>query len=297
MSRQSTQNNNYGFTVVQEQLTHKGRGLPLFGNFRTDTGEFLGAASENYGLVQNTELLDAARTALDTRGLTGYREKVIVADKGQRMYAEFSFQNKQLASAVGDVFGYVLRMKNSFDRTLRASFELGMLRLACLNGAATMEKEFGINKKHSSGVSVQFIAEAVDKAINKGQDAIKVYDQLATVPITDQQGDLILRNLELRKLLSGSLRECIRARWLNPSRNEDKARNIYNLYNAVTEHLTHVVAAERYEYAQKTNNNVFLALVNAARQADNLAALLKPIESDAIEVIDVEVSAPASVTA
>lgn len=281
MSRKSSQSNNWNFTVSQLQLRHPITNQPLrnqFGNFRDDTGECLGTTSEQYGIIQNPALLDAARAALQARGLNGYTERILSAGAaGERFFAEFTFANKQLATRVGDVFGYKLILKNSFDRSIRAAFALGFMRLTCLNGASTLEKEFNVTRKHSANVSIDFLGDAIDKALAHGQNALAVFDHMADVALTDEQGINILNQLVALDVLSGSLRESMKTLWLAPRRQEDKARNLYNLYNAVTEHLTHQVAGERYEYADKVSNNVLLRLVNAARHPDKLARLVMPV--------------------
>jgi len=285
MARNAQQSQDYKFTVSQQAIIHNGKPTGFFGNFREDTGACLGMTSDQYGLVQNDELVDAAIAALHARGLSDFEQKVLVTGEGEKMFAEFTFKNKQLASAVGDIFGYKLILKNSFDRSTRAAFELALLRLTCMNGNSTLEKEFGVTAKHSGKVSVEFVGRAIDHSIENGQRALKVYDKLAEMAITDEQGQNILKQLEAIKLLSGSLRQSMETLWLAPKRTEDKARNLYNLYNAVTEHLTHQVSNERYEYSQKVGSNVLIKLFNAARNPAQLGKLILPIpEKDGVTI-------------
>lgn len=286
MSKQANQSDKWNYTVAQLQLRHPltGNPIPQFGNFREDTGECLGVTSEQYGLIQNVALLDAAHAALDAKGLSGYTEKTLVTSGGARFYTEFTFANKQLASAVGDVFGYKLTLKNSFDRSMRAAFQLGFLRLTCLNGASTLEKEFAVTRKHSVNVTVDFLGKAIDHAIENGASALKVYDTMAQAAISDEQGVNILNQLVIADALSGSLRDDISTLWLNPRRSEDKARNLYNLYNAVSEHLTHQVAVHRFEYANRVSNNILMRFVNAARHPDRLAKLVMPAPTDTVQI-------------
>jgi len=285
--KKPNQSNTWNYEVVQMQVPHPIDGydkLPYFGNFRTDTMECIGMASESYGLVQNKALLDAAHMALDTRGMSGFEEKVIVTGNGSRFFAEFAFKNRQLASSVGDIFGYKLVLCNSFDRTLRAAFQLAFIRLVCLNGASTLEKEFNVTRKHSTNVSVDFLGQAIDNALSNGQNALKVYDQMAQVALTDVQGINLLDNFVVGKVLSNSLAEAMKSLWLNPRRQEDKARNVYNLYNAVTEHLTHQISGEHYEYSGKVSNSVLFHLVNAVRKPAKLAQLILPAPIKGVQV-------------
>lgn len=281
MARPSNQNSQWNFTVSQLPMRHPNTGatIPnLFGNFRDDTGACLGTTSEQYGIVQNNALMETAIAALEQRSMKDFSLKVLTAGDGRRMFAEFTFAKKQLATAVGDLFGYKLVLKNSFDRTLRAAFSLGFLRLTCLNGASTLEKEFAVTRKHSMKVTVDFIGEAIDQALAHGQDALSIFDTMARIAISDEQGVNILRQLEQAKSLSGVIRQPIETLWLAPRRQEDKARNLYNLYNAVTEHLTHQVENDRYEYATGVNQDVLFRLVNAARKPDQLGKLILPVK-------------------
>lgn len=258
-------------------MTPDGRKSGLFGNMREDNGEVLGVTTEKYGLLQNRDLYNRAKEVLAAKGLTGYTENSLVTGGGSKFFTEFEFRNKNIANAVGDTFGYVLRLQNSFDRTLRASFELGMLRLTCLNGAATLEREFGDNKKHSLQVSVDFLEDAIDRAFKAGEGALKIYDRLAAKKITNPQGSLILRNLVGKGILSGKLQEAMDNLWLNPKRKEDQSRNLYNLYNAITEYSTHSLKQDRFEYSNNVSVNSLFALDNAARKPENFIKLVAPI--------------------
>jgi NTP pyrophosphatase (non-canonical NTP hydrolase) len=285
MSKPANQSNKWQFTVVQAQLPSPfGGNVPYWGNFRTDTNECIGVTTEQYGILQNSDLIDAARAALAERGLTGYTEKIISAGNGSRFYASFSFRDKQIANAVGDVFGYVLTLKNSFDRSLRAALDLGFERLTCKNGASSLEKDIGVTKKHSPKISVEFLGEAIDRALASGERTLRVYDEMAGVGISDEQGVNILGNLTLKDVLSGKIEEEAKTIWLNPRRDEDKARNLWTLYNAVTEYLTHKVAEERFEYSGKVSAGLLMRLVNASRRADVLAALTAAVPVPVVAV-------------
>jgi hypothetical protein len=288
MARPTIQSSKFDFTVIQEPWIRNGVNTGVFGNFRTDTGACLGTATERYGIVQNSDLEAAAHKALALRGLTPSEHRVIVTGDGERFYSEFSFRDKSLATQVGDLFGYRLTLKNSFDCSMRAAIELGFERLICKNGAATLEREFSLARLHFAGISADFIADAVDKALARGGDALAVYNEMARVAISDEQGVNILNQLVQAGALSGVIKQSVETLWLAPRRNEDKARNLYNLYNAATEHLTHNVKGSRFEYAEKTSNGLLMRLVNAARNPAKLAKLVVPVPSDAQVTVTVD---------
>lgn len=297
MARPTKQSKIWDFTVEsQPLLLPDGSPSGWFGNVRTDTKQVLGATTEHYGILQNKELLDAAREVLTQRGYVNPQESIIVGGDGQTLYAEFTFKDKVIpvsGAAVGDVLGYKLRLQNSFDRTKRASWAMGFLRLACLNGMVTLDKEFTMSAKHSAKVGLKFLGDALDKAIAGFGPASEIFGHLAARSITMEQGSLILANLARMNFLSETLREDMELLWKAPKRKEDEERNLFNLYNAVTEHLTHKVAPDRYEYALRTETGVLHQLKKALASASALSALLLPVQPGKAIEVSVE-SAPAT---
>ena len=61
--------------------------------------------------------------------------------------------------------------------------------------------------------------------------------------------------------------------WDSPSFGEDEGRNLYNLYNSTTEHLTREVQGTRFEYANRVNRGVLTNLSRAEKSADYFAKL------------------------
>ena len=214
-----------------------------YGNVRTDTNQVLGICTEQYGRVQNSDLIGAIEEAFVNVNMTDYEKNVYSVRDGARVYARYDFPNKTQATQVGDEVGLRLTANNSFDRSCRISFSLGLVRLVCTNGMVTMEDEYSMTKKHTQQVSVDFIEEAIQNAVQAFDDGkpLQVYDRLAAKDITQEQGVRILSGLEKKNLLSTRLREGVESLWVAPTHEEDKARNLYNLLNAVTQHLTREV--------------------------------------------------------
>ena len=253
-------------------------------NRRTDTLEVLGKVTDRYGIVQNADLIQVAEDAFAAKKMTDYTRKVVVTGAGEKVYAVYDFKNHTKKLKVGDEVGLRLTLQNSFDGSLRASFSLGMMRLLCLNGMTTLEREVGMTKKHSSGISVQFVSDALEKAIVSWNNATAVFDRLSDVKVTQIQGANILANLEKQSVISGKLREGIGGIWANPTHREDAGRNLFNLYNAVTQHLTHDVSADRFELANRVSSNVLAAFDRASQKSDRFARLVTPVQQDLVAV-------------
>ena len=243
-------------------------------NRRVDNMAVLGKASDRYGIIQNEDLIGAAEDAFAAKGMTDYKRTTVVVGEGEKMYSVYDFRNHVKKLRKGDEIGMRLTVQNSFDGSLRGSFSLGMLRLLCLNGATALEREVSMTKKHSSGVNVKFITDALDKAIKAWSNATALFDRLADVRISQEQGLAILANLEELSVLSGKLREGATGIWAAPTYREDAERNMFNLYNAVTQHLTHEVSATRFELANRASANVLQTLAKAANDTSKFGKLV-----------------------
>ena len=224
----------------------------------------------------------------EARGIDVER-KVIVTEGGAKMRAQYDLKGdlfKADVPQVGDTMAYRLTAQNSYDRSLRISFALGLVRLICTNGMTTTEKEVEMVKKHSTNINIgDLITEdALDSALAKLKNGLSVYSRLAGVELEQEQGLTILQNLANAKVFSEKVRENIAQIWNNPTHEEDSARNLYNLNNAVTQHLTHEVADERFEYANRVTSNVLKRFDLASRNKNRLEKLWTPIKSESVKV-------------
>ena len=286
MPKVPTQTSNYDFTVEQVPLfDEKGRRSGFFGNQRTDNGTILGVTSERYGIQNNAPLIERAEDAFNDQGLGDFEREVIVTGDGQRMRAVYDFKTqikRREDRKKGDNMGLRLTVQNSFDRSLRVSFAMGVLRLVCTNGMTSLEKEQSMTKKHSTGNDLDFLGEALEKAIGSWDKALLTYNNLENVKIEQQQGLNALHNLAKGGAISDRMAGAVSSIWNNPTYTEDSGRNLYNLYNAVTEHLSREVEGTRYELAERVNQKVLKSLDQAARNEAKKDKLLLLPKGDVI---------------
>lgn len=271
MPKVPTQTSDYDFTVEQVPLFDaKGRRTGFYGNQRADNGVVLGVTSERYGIQQNAPLIERAEQAFADQNLGDFERNVVVTGDGQRMRAVYDFKTQVKERSErkrGDNMGLRLTVQNSFDRSLRVSFAMGVLRLVCTNGMTTLEKEQSMTKKHSTGNSLDFLGEALEKAIGSWDKALITYNNLENIEIKPEQGLNVLHNLAKGGALSERMAGEISKIWNAPTYVEDEGRNLYNLYNAVTQHLTREVEDTRFELAERVSQKVLRSL-NAVVTSD-----------------------------
>jgi hypothetical protein len=87
-------------------------------------------------------------------------------------------------------------------------------------------------------------------------------------------------------VFSEKVREAIAKIWNEPTHEEDEDRNLYNLNNAVTQHLTHEVADSRFEYANRVTTNVLKRFDLASRNSKRLEKLWTPQKTVEISVTE-----------
>ena len=285
ITAKQTKNSNWGFEVVQERLLRaSGNNAPIYANVRTDTDEVLGYSTDRYGIVQNDDLLGRAESAFASRGVN-YERNVYATDNGAKMRAVYDLQGPQFETKVpqvGDIMGYRLTVQNSFDRTLRVSFALGLMRLVCTNGMQTMQKDVDMVSKHSQKLDLDSLItdDALDKALGFLAKSGDVYGRLAATPLDEEQGLNVLANLTKKKVMSEKVRERVAQLWNNRGdllRSDNHDPNLYNLYNAVTQHLTDEVEETRFEYANRMSNQVLKAFERGAGSQAQFAKLTKAI--------------------
>ena len=292
ITAKQTKNANWDFDVVQERLLRASGGkAPIYANVRTDTDEVLGYSTDRYGIVQNDDLLGRAESAFNSRGIN-YERNVYATDNGAKMRAVYDLTGDQFRTKVpqvGDIMGYRLTVQNSFDRTLRVSFALGLMRLVCTNGMQTMQKDVDMVSKHSQKLDLDSLITdaALDKALGFLSKSGDVFGRLASTPLDDELGLNVLANLTKKKVMSEKVRERVAGIWSNRSdllRSDNHDANLYNLYNAVTQHLTDEVEETRFEYANRMSSQVLKAFERSAGSQAQFAKLTK-----AIPVVDSEV--------
>ena len=247
------------------------------GNFRTDNNVCLGTSTEAYEIVNNNDVVEVIEDAFGSAGMGDFEREVVVAREGARFYGVYDFPtlNRHIAD-VGDVVSLRLTLNNSFDRSCGLNWAIGLLRKVCSNGMCSLVADTNVTKKHSSKLDLSFIKEGIDASVEKFDASVAAFQNLSKREITQKQGGLILDNLAIKKVLSESLRDSIQMIWDSPSFGEDEGRNLYNLYNSTTEHLTREVQPTRFEYANRVNRNVLTHLTRARQDANHFAKLTLP---------------------
>ena len=255
----------YAFGVEKVAHTLDGEKTGWHAVRRTDmTGKvaLLGMAKDNYSIVPNDELVGTAREAFTNLKADNYEEKLFCTLGGSRFYGEYTFKDKTIVvPKVGDTIGLRLTLNNSYDRSCKVGFSMGFVRLVCTNGMVTNSRDYDFNQLHSGKVPIAEAQDAIEKAFDGfNADSMAIFGDMAHQEITQKQGDIIVDNMAIKTLVSAAARDSVKMIWADPTHQRaDANRNLFNLYNAFTQHLTHSPTAgyDKFENSRKTSRKIF----------------------------------------
>lgn len=255
----------YAFGVEKVAHTLDGEKTGWHAVRRTDmTGKvaLLGMAKDNYAVVPNDELVNTAREAFTNLKADNYEEKLFCTLGGSRFYGEYTFKDKTIeVPKVGDTIGLRLTLNNSYDRSCKVGFSMGFVRLVCTNGMVTNTRDYDFNQLHSGKVPIAEAQDAIERAFNGfNADSMAIFGDMAHQEITQKQGEIIVDNMAIKSLVSAAARDSVKMIWADPTHQKaDANRNLFNLYNAFTQHLTHSPTAgyDKFENSRKTSRKIF----------------------------------------
>lgn len=260
----------FNYNVEQVPMLTRHGETRWFGNMRTDTNEVLGVVSDRYEPAQNADLFGMAEGLFKNKDMGDFNSKFVVTHGGARARALYKFPKLGI-KVKGQDLTFALKVQNSFDGSLRASFVVGLFRLICSNGLTMPHKTINLSQKHTSTLSIDLMSRGLDKALSDFHTSAPLFERLADTRIDQKLGEVILDTLVARKIGGLTDRQVggIKAIWANPTHREDGERNLFNLYNAVTQHLTHEVENNtpkpRFELAERINTGVMAEFARAVR--------------------------------
>lgn len=274
------QTEKFDYTVSQVPFhLPNGSQTRFFANVRDDNGEVLGCVTDRYEVLQNSDMLGASEDLFKANGFANFKRKTVCTNGGARIRAIYDFPDHGLRLSNGNDLTFRLKVQNSFDGSLRASFQVGLVRLVCTNGLAVPVAAVGMTRKHTASLDAETLKGAFARSITAFKESAPLFDKMIAARVSQSQGKSILLGLEKAKVMSERMREGIEAVWERPTYAEDSDRNLFNLYNSVTQHLTHTVENKRFELAERVNTGVLNAFSRAVKRG-GVESLFIPSEAD-----------------
>ncbi len=256
--------------------TADGKPANAWGNQRTDNGIIIGVTSDKYGIVQNADFTNAIEDGFKSCGLEFTERESIVTRWGARSHIEYEFSTRTAEIAKGDIVALRIIARNSFDGTSKSSISVGAVRLVCTNGMTSFRQDLSMSVRHTTNVSPQFVHSVVEQAMEQWSDLNQVWMNLGKQDISQAQGYTIIDNMTKRGIYAERFAKSVAEVWQSPRYRLDEGRNLWNLYNAHTQVLTHNYGVAKYEMTQRTGHNVLTTLRNASFNEHEFLSLVTP---------------------
>jgi hypothetical protein len=219
------------------------------GVYRTDQQRTLAIVGKDYELVQHRESLEPA---IELLGREGWKVKASRIEAfGARAFVELHRVDKPI-TVIGEKVGERLMLRNSYDRTSSLIFEMGALVVKCLNGAVMPQGNLGFSGHHTGDLRKDlnaFIKKLVGIEAALGARMIETYSGLDKTVSPEIAREIVKRSL-------GERREDAVLQYWKTGIGRDGEMNAWNLYNGVTQFLTHDFKGN-WGHRERLNNSAF----------------------------------------
>ena len=189
-------------------------------------------ATETWQPISHWEFLGGVQASLETAGLSVVSESHALGHGGDRYFGLLQVAN----GSNPDDYGLVVGVRNSHDKSFPASLALGSSVFVCDNLAFSAEvklaRKHTINIRHDLPSVIQRAVGRLGDLRNEQDGRYNAYKALGINDATAH--DLIVRAIDARVLPVTKLPEVLHE-WREPRHVEFSPRNVWSLFNAVTE--------------------------------------------------------------
>ena len=226
------------------------------GIYNITQGKFCTSVVPYYNLVQHKEYFDGFAVALNKLGIDF---TMTLKQTGNRAFADIEFKNRNVKfDKLNEEFTTGIRLINSYDKSSGLYVMPRYTRLACTNGMIITRSEKTVSIKHHSKLVSQiqsFIEKKIHQMINENLDLYNWVSQSMEDSIEWKLCCGIIEKLftqikhreEILKRLNISLIQITNKKtkqksvsyiWDDKIKEKEKI-NRWEMYNAITEYLTH----------------------------------------------------------
>ena len=287
--------------------------------YNKNTGKHLFKGSKKYGLLTHRAFVDQLESRLAERGFkdwqwgpdvthqdaskVAYREFFCDRNGGHIKVRYFMPSANPSANNVGqrakDTLGYCLVGHNSIDGVRSEELRMGAYRFVCSNGMIGFSDSVSLSKRHTAksfgdsdpdltNNEVKVVSNQFETLRDNYESDLDIYRSMDSVTISKEELQSIVDKLPVGKRDSQRQRkdnhfDGITDRFWNSSFDDRRTgRNeftLWEVYNATTEYITHVVEKEKNQIdnAQRLNERVnpfFLNLSNKLKKGIKVSEAL-----------------------
>jgi hypothetical protein len=286
--------------LLRNQFGHE---IPIerggrWGVFAND-GLMVGSYAKQEHVLPNADLVAYFEGALSALGLT-WERTITLLQGGSEFVARYVIRSATVKGPDGKPLCIRFDIQNSYNGSRKVEMAIALLRLICFNGMVGMGTVQAIAQRHRSTLNAKALA---DKIAPQLEQAVKGYgaqlEKLISIPVTDEQGRFILRNLSRNVYRRDepslnfsplTARRIETKYWDAPAEDEKDSRlTLYGVLNAGTRYFRDLenggmvipvgvsgatkVLPPAIEKAERQNRFFGMALAKIAEKPDDAKAL------------------------
>lgn len=234
---------------------------------RDDTSEILAIHKQLYNLVPVRSLMERLEDELLSSGLDlrGMQVADNISHNGARMQRILRLPAHSVEIAPGDSVMLQLKIQNSYDGHSRFGIVFGAYREICSNGLVVGDVMMSVKTKHTSGLDLGEIIEALRVANDRFLDCGAMWQQWRQTPVPEGIAENVFESLPK---LTPALHESLLTEYSIQSRR--MGTTLWTVYNVLTAWSTH----GRADLTQKSDN---IASIVREREARVAKVLTHPV--------------------
>lgn len=184
--------------------------------------------------IGHSTLLDTVKSEFGKLNMTVVNESYGLAKDGARLFGLMQISN----GVNSPDHSWVAGIRNSHDKTFPAGLCVGSGVFVCDNLAFSSEIVFG--RRHTTNIMrdlPMLVARACGELAAKWDTQGKRIEAYKNVELGNKDAAWILLNSLRQNVFPKTKIDDVLSEWLEPRHPEFKDRNVWSLFNAVTEHL------------------------------------------------------------
>ena len=201
-----------------------------------DTGDIIAVHKDKYRLQKNKDVFEAFDAALASHNLdlTGLKVRDELAYNGGRATRTYRMPAHRVDIGDGDPVDLMLKVQNSYDGSRRFGMNFGAFRILCSNGLVIGNNMCEVKAKHTDGLDIAAVTNHLANAIDVFIESTALWAQWRDTPCPDGIHQNVIETLPG---ISEAAKERISAFYDRAQ--HEHGRNVWTLYNALTEWSTH----------------------------------------------------------
>lgn len=219
-----------------------------------EDGSYISTVGRHYSIVDNRQYFDEVINALQEGGVDYIPKQFHVEGNGKRTTMIVRLPQFQMHHKTIEEQDFELRIVNSFDTTLAAKTEIGLLRLICTNGMTAFDQEFNYRMLHKGDITAKAkeaieLYQGFDSVFRRTQEQIeRLGNSIANKAAVARyigDGEVTRNNIFKGERWAKKLQEA----WLE----QNETANLWELYNIFTYIISHGYGSNYGSKMQKMN--------------------------------------------